>query len=269
METIESIEERLSLVLSRDKARKPVVTVYGLMNAGKSYLLNMLTNHIEQEFFKTNDVRETTEIKKFESEQYIYLDTPGLDANTADDQLAQLGADEADVVLFVHQPQGELESIEVKLLEQLRQSFGDFSETNIVIIISKVSKESEDKINAIELKIKEQCSNILRFDPEIIQVSNSRYKKGKLKGVNELLELSNVLSVQEFIESAPIDAVRLQRRARDLDSIYSDVDIRECSLKVEKREIQRRVKDDFSIFFDLVKKFNRFVQKSIKQYKNV
>ena len=37
---------------------KPVIAVCGLMNAGKSYLLNMLTQQIDQEYFKTADQRE-------------------------------------------------------------------------------------------------------------------------------------------------------------------------------------------------------------------
>ena len=59
---------------------KPLIAVCGLMNTGKSYLLNMLTQHIDQEYFKTADQRETAANKTLETEQYIYLDTPGLDA---------------------------------------------------------------------------------------------------------------------------------------------------------------------------------------------
>ena len=104
--------------------KKPVIAVCGLMNAGKSYLLNMLTQHIDQEYFKTADQRETTENNKLETEQYIYLDTPGLDANTQDDAIVQPGIAEADFVLFVHQPQGELDPCELAFLRQLKDRFG-------------------------------------------------------------------------------------------------------------------------------------------------
>ena len=83
------IEEKIQLIIDEQNNKKPIIVAYGLMNAGKSYLLNMLTQHISEEFFKTNDIRETATIKKFESEKYIYLDTPGLDANEEDDSQAQ------------------------------------------------------------------------------------------------------------------------------------------------------------------------------------
>ena len=50
---------------------KPVVAAFGILNAGKSYLLNMLSLNIQDEYFKTNDHRETTEILEYESEKFI------------------------------------------------------------------------------------------------------------------------------------------------------------------------------------------------------
>ena len=84
---------------------KPIIVTWGLMNAGKSYLLNMLTQHIDKEFFKTNDFRETAIISSYETDQYVYLDTPGLDANAQDNLEALKGVKKADIVLFVHQLQ--------------------------------------------------------------------------------------------------------------------------------------------------------------------
>lgn len=40
------------------------------MNAGKSYLLNMLTRHIDRGYFRTADQRETIINKTLETEQY-------------------------------------------------------------------------------------------------------------------------------------------------------------------------------------------------------
>jgi 50S ribosomal subunit-associated GTPase HflX len=80
MRKIENLKKICDELTSNAPPEKPVIAACGLMNAGKSYLLNMLTQHIEQEYFKTADQRETTSNKKLETEQYIYLDTPGLDA---------------------------------------------------------------------------------------------------------------------------------------------------------------------------------------------
>lgn len=262
METIDSIEERLNKVLSRNSKRKPTVVVYGLMNTGKSYLLNMLTNNIESEFFKTNDIRETAELKKFESDSYIYIDTPGLDANVGDDKLAYLGADEADIVLFVHQPQGELEDKEIKVLEAIGKSFGNYAEDNIVIVITKIEKESQDKIDAIESKIKYQCLTMLGFSPEIIQISNIRYHKGAINSQDKLIKLSNINILSQHMQSISIEGVRAQRIKCDLDEIYEDANRHETSLKSTKNEMQVEIRSQFSVFIEGVKSLKEFIKKS-------
>jgi predicted AAA+ superfamily ATPase len=53
----EFIQEKLNLISNQNADNRPTIVAYGLMNAGKSFLLNMLTQHIEEEFFKTNDIR--------------------------------------------------------------------------------------------------------------------------------------------------------------------------------------------------------------------
>ena len=62
MKKILAIENRLAniVLVANSTPSKPVIAVCGLMNAGKSYLLNMLTQQIDQEYFKTADQRETT-----------------------------------------------------------------------------------------------------------------------------------------------------------------------------------------------------------------
>lgn len=59
--------KQASDILARKQGQdKPVIAVWGMMNAGKSYLLNMLTHHYNAEYFPTNDVRETAELRLFE-----------------------------------------------------------------------------------------------------------------------------------------------------------------------------------------------------------
>ena len=106
MTVLDQLEQRLAQLKQRSKQKKPVVAVCGLMNAGKSFLLNMLSQHFDREHFKTADQRETAEIKRLETNDFIYLDTPGLDANNTDDLLAKQGIGSADIVLYVHQPRG-------------------------------------------------------------------------------------------------------------------------------------------------------------------
>lgn len=201
-------------------AGKPVIAVWGLMNAGKSYLLNMLSKQLDREYFKTNDVRETAINKQLETDACIYLDTPGLDANSADDAEALKGVEQADVVLFVHQPQGELEKVEVDFLKVVANSFGEYAEDNIIMVISKADKEDEDKVQEIQDKILEQCQSILGFEPKCFQISNTVYHKGEKEHKNGLISHSHILELREHIESLidedNIDDVREQRRQEKL-----------------------------------------------------
>ena len=80
---------------SVDETQKTNIVAWGLLNVGKSSLLNMLTQHINHDYFKVNDHRETTKVSKFEDEYCIYLDTPGLDANKQDTQEAIKGVGKA------------------------------------------------------------------------------------------------------------------------------------------------------------------------------
>lgn len=215
----------LTLSVQQQDESKPIVAVWGLMNAGKSSLLNMLTEHIDSEYFKTNDFRETTEVKVFETETCIFLDTPGLDANSQDDIEALKGIKQANIVLFVHQLQGELEKVEIDFLKNVRDSFGEFANQNIVIVLAKVDKESPEKVNAIQDKILEQCQEMLGFTPQCFQISNTRYRKGVSEKKDGLIKHSHMNELKEYIASILGDShlVTLARQKHERDEIISQL----------------------------------------------
>ncbi|MGI2000885.1 GTPase [Shewanella frigidimarina] len=245
--------KQASDILARKKGQnKPVIAVWGMMNAGKSYLLNMLTQHYNAEFFPTNDVRETAKLRQFEGESYIFLDTPGLDANDADDQVAMDGAAKADVVLFVHQPQGELEKIELDFLKQLKESFGDHAEKNIVVVISKADAESLDKIEQIEQKVLEQCHLHLDFAPASFLISGTRFHKGIQQHKDGLVKASHLQELKQHIETLGIDvrAVREERIRQAQDRLLLDIAAAEDALNDEKLQLEDDLYWDFASFND-------------------
>lgn len=238
------------LLAKKQDNNKPVIAVWGMMNAGKSYLLNMLTHHYNAEYFPTNDVRETAELKQFEGESYIFLDTPGLDANDADDQIAMDGAVKADVVLFVHQPQGELEKIELDFLKQLKKSFGDHAEKNIVLIISKADAERLDKIEQIEQKVLEQCHLNLDFLPASFLISGTRFHKGIQQHKAGLVKASHLEELKAHIETIGIDlrAVREERKQQAINTLLLSISAMEGKLNDEQQQLNDRLYRDFSSF---------------------
>lgn len=245
--------KQASDILARKQGQdKPVIAVWGMMNAGKSYLLNMLTHHYNAEYFPTNDVRETAELRLFEGESYIFLDTPGLDAHDADDQVAMDGAAKADVVLFVHQPQGELEKIELDFLKQLKESFGVYAEKNIVLVISKADAESLDKIEQIEQKVLEQCHLHLGFAPESFLISGTRFHKGIQQHKDGLVKASHLQELKLHIETLGIDvrAVREERIRHAQNTLLLEISAAEEALNDEKLQLEDDLYWNFARFND-------------------
>ena len=253
------------------RSEKPVIVTWGLMNAGKSSLLNMLTQHIEQEFFKTNDFRETTEVSAYEGDQYIYLDTPGLDANTADNLEALKGIKKADVVLFVHQLQGELEANEVEFLKDVRTSFGQYAEKNIILILSKVDKEDRSKVDQIQKRVLEQCEQYLGFQPQCFQISNKLYQQGIQKHKDGLVRHSHIEDLKQCINSIVSNTrvVRQERLNQEKALLLKKLTEQKTKIEAEHQAQRSLLMDGFVSFQRSLKSLKQFVETKAQQYKNI
>ena len=251
--------------------KKPVIAVCGLMNAGKSYLLNMLTQHIDQEYFKTADQRETTENNKLETEQYIYLDTPGLDANTQDDAIAQQGIAEADFVLFVHQPQGELDPCELAFLRQLKDRFGKSAKHSVVIVISTIDKEPASKIDAIDKEIQKQCQEKLGTVFTTFQVSNTRYKTGISQQKNGLVQASHIEALAQHLQKTTpkVRQARQSKLAASIEALMAEIDTLTQALRDEKAAIQQDISEQFSHFNAQMEQLQAFLSESTSNFKKI
>ena len=253
---------------------KPAVVAWGLMNAGKSYLLNILTEHIDNEYFKTNDFRETAEVKKFETDDFVFLDTPGLDASAEDTRTAMEEVGKADIVLFVHQLQGELEAVEIEFLQNLVNSFGEYASDNIIIVLSKVDKEDDKKVDEIRDKVIQQCKIYIGFEPKCITVSNTIYKAGAKKNIEGLIKISNIDSLHELLQelSMSVQGVREERRFQQKQQIINQ-------LKEEKKELENilskysekanRVETDAKYFNSTIKNLKTFMVDISKEHYNL
>jgi len=253
------------------RSEKPVIVTWGLMNAGKSSLLNMLTQHIEQEFFKTNDFRETTEVSAYEGDQYIYLDTPGLDANTADNLEALKGIKKADIVLFVHQLQGELEANEVEFLKDVRTSFGQYAEKNIILILSKVDKEDRSKVDQIQKRVLEQCEQYLGFQPQCFQISNKLYQQGIQKHKDGLVRHSHIEDLKQCINSivSNTQVVRQERLNQEKVLLLKKLTEQKTKIEAEHQAQRSLLMDGFVSFQRSLKSLKQFVETKAQQYKNI
>lgn len=273
MNKVLDIKNRSEQLILRSSSapRKPIIAVCGLMNAGKSYLLNMLTQHIDQEYFKTADMRETTAVETLETDEYIYLDTPGLDATIQDDAVANQGIGEADIVLFVHQPQGELDPTERDFLRQLKASFGRAAKSSIIIIISKIDKEPESKIEAIDKEIKKQCQELLGTVFATFQVSNTRYKKGISENKDGLVQASHIDALVHHLKkiTPKVHQARHNKMTAAIESLLSEIDTLAQELRDEKAAIQRDISDRFADFNQQMDQLQAFLSESVSHFKKI
>lgn len=252
-------------------SEKPVIVTWGLMNAGKSSLLNMLTQHIDQEFFKTNDLRETIEVSAYETDQFIYLDTPGLDANTEDNLEALKGVRNADIVLFVHQLQGELEANEIEFLKYVRTSFGQYAEKNIILILSKVDKEDRSKVDQIQNRVLEQCKQYLGFQPQCFQISNTLYQQGIQKHKDGLIRHSHIEDLKQSINTVVLNTkvVRQERYNQEKVLLLKKLTDQKKKIEVEYKAQQSLLTNGFAPFQNSLESLKQFVEMKAQQYKKI
>lgn len=252
-------------------SEKPVIVTWGLMNAGKSSLLNMLTQHIDQEFFKTNDLRETIEVSAYETDQFIYLDTPGLDANTEDNLEALKGVRDADIVLFVHQLQGELEANEIEFLKDVRTSFGQYAEKNIILILSKVDKEDRSKVDQIQNRVLEQCKQYLGFQPQCFQISNTLYQQGIQKHKDGLIRHSHIEDLKQSINTVVLNTkvVRQERYNQEKVLLLKKLTDQKKKIEVEYKAQQSLLTNGFAPFQNSLESLKQFVEMKAQQYKKI
>lgn len=76
----------------------PAILFYGLYNAGKSTLINALCR---ANVAKVGDVPTTQNVQKINWEEYILIDTPGINAQNAHTLVAEGNIGQSDLVLFV------------------------------------------------------------------------------------------------------------------------------------------------------------------------
>jgi small GTP-binding protein len=185
----------------------PTIVCTGLLNAGKSTLLNALIGDNDNQTFKVADIRETTAKKQISVANLTYIDTPGLDANDNDTKVVYEAINSADIVLFVHNINtGELDKSEVTFLKDALKHHPnpkDFLSTIIFVLTKKDNldpSEEEHTISEISKKIEKQIQDIFIELPIIVVVSAEVYQEALKENSPPLLQYSNVSTLKKHID---------------------------------------------------------------------
>jgi len=212
----EFLRLRQELEESANLDPSPRIAVCGLMNAGKSALLNGLTGNLEIEVFETKAVRATIRVQELEHEGRIYLDTPGIDACDEDDQQAWSGLANSDVIIFVHSLRtGTLDEIETTFLRELQRRYPKVEQNMLVVLTHAESAPQEQKR---ERAIREILQSVFEIVPPTFLTSFSILRNGMRKRNSKLLELCGYSLLDDYLNSHVILLIQSlsdQRADRD------------------------------------------------------
>jgi len=228
------------------------VTCMGLYNHGKSTLLNALIDDYELKYFKTADVRETSENKSIKVDDIVYVDTPGLNAKDYDDKRVYDAIKTSDINLFTHNvTTGEFTEKEIEFLNKVKKNWGDPDKfiDNTIFVISRVdgANSKEDIANTVS-KMQEQILDIFGKEAVFIPVSAINYIKGKKEDKNILAKKSNIDTLKEAIinKKESIKPTILEDRKKKLikkyDSIIKTLDSKRNKIGLELSGLKREEK---------------------------
>ena len=220
IEALEAEYQQLARQRCTATPTKPRIAAWGLVKAGKSSLLNMLSGHAIDQHFQTGDIRTTRTNQALELNDYVLIDTPGLGIDEDDTQQANEGLENADVVLFVHAPPGELNEEEVALLDHLRNTFGDDVGERVVLVVSQLDKLQDADLAEVRETIERQALIHLGTAPECFVISNTRFKSGIEKNKEGLCIKSGIPPLAQHLQtlskglSRSLEDARQKRLAR-------------------------------------------------------
>ena len=229
----------------------------GSMNHGKSSLFNSLYG---SEIFKTGDFRVTVASQKEKWYENVYLiDTPGLEAEKIDDDVAYAAYRTANLIVFVHTIKvGELHKKELDAINNIKSIFYNdkFFWQHFCLVFTFLESDSPESIEAIKAKsladIKNSCGG---EDFKHFIVSNSRYKKGSEEDKNALLNKSGILELREYMKEnfgrwveENQTSMREVRIGRAKNEILSELENEKEKVKKKSEEKIQHLKDSQSDF---------------------
>ena len=205
--TLTEIKSMICELEKRVKNNSDKVTVVnaGVMNAGKSSVLNALMN--QAGCFKVDDVRTTIENQEAKFSDNIYfVDTPGLEANEEDTNVAYSGYKDASVIIFVHSLNvGELHKSELNAINKIKECFPDkesFLDRFILVGTRKDMVSGNGQYEIIMEKIKKDLKEYCSIDSfEYVLVSVPRYWDGIKYSNDKIIDYSGIKELRTLISN--------------------------------------------------------------------
>lgn len=203
----EIVQRWESLINRMESDSKVVIANTGLFSSGKSMMFNALLDTVENERFRVGATPTTRKGDKELFEQGIeIMDTPGINANDADDTEAFQSLLEADIIIITHNVKtGMLDKYEHDWIKRIAEKMQKEELKKRLIFVCTWVDESgtkEDRQKKVD-EIKRQLAQILGTEIVFMEVSSKRYYAGKQKNNEKLCKASNIPELKtKLIEMA-------------------------------------------------------------------
>lgn len=235
-------QENISILKNAIEETNVLVTCMGLYNHGKSTLLNTLVNDLEHKTFKTADVRETSKNKKFQLDDIVFVDTPGLNAQDNDDKRVMDAVKESDINLFIHNvTTGEFAKKEIEFLQTVKKHWKNPQEfiDRTIFVLSRCDGASESDVQATEKKMRQQIQEIFSSNSSFVAVSAKTYTKGMIEDKKLLVNYSNIDTLKQQLINLK-DSLKnsiVETKKERLSSLYDDL-IEKLNAKVQRNTLE-------------------------------
>ncbi|QNA89303.1 hypothetical protein G4G28_14015 [Massilia sp. Dwa41.01b] len=201
----------------KKKSADAVIMVYGVYNAGKSTLINAL---LQREIAPADDIPLTDKVTAYEWGNYSILDTPGVDAPIAHENVTRAQMLKADAILFVVDPLGTVEEAKtldvlLEMLEERKQVFLVFNDKKNLGDADFIKLKDQTRGHLQKMAAARGLNDVLGDIP-IAKINARRALRGFVEGEPALVELSGFPAFERqltgFLQSVGLDEVygRLQ-----------------------------------------------------------
>lgn len=217
MECTESFSEfstyknKLSDIHNMIERCTPSLMFYGIYNAGKSSVLNAIFG---EEKASVNDIPETHKVQEYKWNNYILVDTPGLNGPPEDEKVSLMEVKKRDIIMFVIDDSDNFDSIEIteKIVEILE------AKKPCIIVINKKNDSGTEEIYCIKQKINcniKTLSNISAPEEyyDFVTIDAKAALRAKREEKKALLQESNIRELEYCISRKliSIDEVKMLR----------------------------------------------------------
>lgn len=251
------------IIKKTSQAGKVTVANTGLYSSGKSSLFNAVLGRVADENIRFPiGVIPTTKTgdREILSGNVELLDTPGIDANLADDAVAFDMLMQSDIILMTHNvKRGMLDRPEYEWLKRIAGSIDSSLLGDRLLFILTWIDEIHDASDMQKLRdeIHKQVSKVVNgADIQFVEVSAKRYKTGIEKDKKALEDASGIPGLRELIltragkfaeKARALRQRELLKLCRESKSMLSS---KKINLDDEITAKKRRVSDRYSGAFE-------------------